>query len=123
MRYVNKHIIHCSDSTHGNVTKIRKWHKEKGWRDIGYHFVILPNGVVELGRPLEQSGAHCKGYNKTSIGTCLIGVNNFTQAQFASLQNLHHTLGALFPNIQPYAHNEFSKRKTCPNFNVKDVLK
>ena len=87
MRKINEIIIHCSDTQEGcDVTAkdIRRWHttpKEKGgrgWRDIGYHYVIRLDGTIELGRPLEKAGAHCIGrkgedHNSHSIGICYIG--------------------------------------------------
>lgn len=73
MREVQKHIIHCSDSTFGDVAEIRRWHIARGFNDVGYHFVIRRDGEVEMGRTLETIGAHCKGHNTNSIGTCLVG--------------------------------------------------
>ena len=122
MRYVNQHIIHCSDSTGGNVNDIREWHLARGWDDVGYHFVILKDGTIELGRPLENIGAHCKGQNTHSVGTCLIGVDSFTKLQFAALNRLHHTLRLLFNDIQPFGHRDFTDKKTCPNFEVREVI-
>ena len=122
MRKINKHIIHCSDSAHGDVKTIREWHLARGWSDIGYHFVILQDGTVELGRPLEKQGAHCKGQNAESIGTCLIGKDEFTQEQMLALKSLDNTLSVYFPRITSHPHNEFNKNKTCPNFNIKDIL-
>lgn len=63
---------------------------------IGYHFVIRTDGSIEFGRPLHMAGAHARGYNKDSIGICLIGgvdaddqpKNNFTRKQMKSLQGL-----------------------------------
>jgi hypothetical protein len=51
-------IVHHSDSNGGDVETIRGWHKEKGYLDIGYHFVVLRDGVVQVGRPVEKVGAH-----------------------------------------------------------------
>jgi hypothetical protein len=39
---------------------------------IGYHYVILPDGTVQRGRPERCRGAHTRGYNNF-IGICLIG--------------------------------------------------
>ena len=69
---------------------------ERGWRDIGYHFVIRRDGTIESGRPLERTGAHVKGHNKDSIGICMEGglndkgkpKNNFIDKQFNSLKLL-----------------------------------
>ena len=48
MRAVTKHIVHCSDSVTGDVREIRQWHLARGWNDVGYHFVIRPDGEVEV---------------------------------------------------------------------------
>lgn len=122
MRKITKHIIHCSDSTFGDVATIDRWHKERGWRGIGYHFVILPDGTVEIGRPLNQVGAHVRGHNRESVGTCLIGRNHFTEAQFTTLRVLHLALSAMCPNLKVFGHRDLDPRKTCPNFEIRDVL-
>lgn len=125
MRKIDKHIIHCSDTAdNSNITveMIRDWHKERGWSDIGYHFVILRNGNIMKGREVEKIGAHCKGYNANSIGTCLVGRVSFNEEQFKSLQNLHRILQNTFPDITVHGHNEFNNKKTCPNFNVKKYI-
>ena len=123
MRDITKHIIHCSDSLYGDVIEIRKWHLARGWRDVGYHFIIRRDGEIEIGRMLTEVGAHCRGFNAESIGTCLVGKDGFTQQQFESLQRLHDSLLALFPSLTVHEHREFNAYKTCPNFCIKEVLK
>tara|TARA_Y100001960_G_C14781757_1_gene887388 strand:- start:3337 stop:3711 length:375 start_codon:yes stop_codon:yes gene_type:complete len=123
MRKITKHVIHCSDSLYGDVQSIKRYHMSKGWKDIGYHFVIKQDGTIEIGRPLEKMGAHCKGHNKTSVGTCLIGRTVFTEKQFTSLKQLHKSLEqSLCQKLPAYEHNKFNKDKTCPNFDVTKVL-
>lgn len=119
---IKTHIIHCSDSTFGDVKKIREWHQQRGWQDVGYHFIIRRDGEIELGRPLNEIGAHCKGKNRESIGTCLIGKKRFTEAQFNALKKLNTMLKSIFSELEIYAHNEFNAHKTCPNFDVRKVL-
>jgi hypothetical protein len=65
---------------------IREWHKTEGWSDIGYHFVIMPDGSCENGRPLNRPGAHCNfGHrNSIGIGVCLVG--NFSEAEVPEAQ-------------------------------------
>ena len=127
MRQINKVIVHCSDSehlSHDNYESIYKWHvEERGWKDVGYHYLILKNGTVRKCRPVHISGAHCYGKNYTSIGICLTGKYEFSDDQFISLQKLITELKWLFGNISIHGHREFSKKKTCPNFEVKDILK
>ena len=76
MRKINKIIIHCAATNPTmdiNAATINEWHLEKGWSGIGYHFFIKRDGQIELGRPLETSGAHTKGNNRNSIGICYNG--------------------------------------------------
>jgi len=118
MRNVDKHIIHCSDSAFGDAEMIRQWHLERGFKDIGYHFVIRPDGEIEVGRMMNHVGAHCAKHNTKSIGTCLIGKESFTEKQFRSLRALHKMLKSFYPYIELCAHNQFNAYKTCPNFDV-----
>ena len=81
MRNVDEIIIHCSDTPEDrevSVEEIRKWHtlpkpKGNGWKDIGYHFVVLLDGTIAIGRPLGEVGAHTLGHNRDTIGVCYVG--------------------------------------------------
>ena len=57
-----------------DVNTIRKWHLARGWHDIGYHFIVLLDGRIQYGRPLNERGAHCAGGNRNAIaiGICLV---------------------------------------------------
>ena len=143
MRKITNIVIHCSDSEWGCVREIRSWHMQRGWRDIGYHFVILNgnidsdatidfpflDGSIECGRFLNEDlsldgreiGSHALGYNDKSVGICLIGKKSFTIAQFSSLKRmLIHLLNTWrLPVSAVIGHYEIDKTgKTCPNFNV-----
>ena len=97
-------IVHCSASAFGCAKVIRQWHLEKGWKDIGYHFVIMNgrpwssheylmslDGRTEVGRFLDgdnfiednEVGAHTLGYNQNSIGICLVGPTPITKGNYA----------------------------------------
>lgn len=127
---IKKIIVHCSASTFGDVATIDRWHKERGWSGIGYHYVITNgvakkhdqydpglDGLIQTGREWQKIGAHCKGQNRDSIGICLIGRHHFTAEQLlVALPNLLIMLGDLgicADNI--FGHREFDKTKTCPN--------
>lgn len=131
-------VIHCSDSKPSqNFTAkdIDQWHKAKGWSGIGYHFVIDLDGTIEMGRRLDQEGAHCKAagnsgksYNRHSIGICYIGgkdesgrhADTRTDAQKLALIELVYSLMDNFPNIKEVVgHRDIDKSKDCPCFNVK----
>ena len=134
MRKINKIIVHCSATQEGkevSVDTIRKWHLKRGWRDIGYHFVISLDGEIEEGRPIEQTGAHTKGHNFDSIGVCYIGgVENErgkdgkwvakdtrTPEQREALEDILCTLKTLHPKARVYGHRDFSA-KSCPCFDA-----
>lgn len=128
MRKINKIIIHCSatrEGRHFTVRDIDRWHRERGFSQIGYHYVIYLDGSVHDGRPLEKIGAHTIGQNASSIGVCYIGGLDFagnskdtrTQAQRESLRILVCNLRAQFPGATVHGHREFAK-KDCPCFDV-----
>lgn len=124
MRTINRIIIHCAATPNGKhftAADIDKWHKARGWRGIGYHYVITLDGQLEAGRPVEEVGAHVKGMNKDSIGICLIGTDLFTPAQIATLRETIQGLITRFPMASVNGHNEFSNKK-CPGFDVQDWL-
>ena len=126
MRTIRRHIIHASATPNTmdvGAREIDRWHKEKGWAGLGYHFVIRRNGVVETGRPIYKIGAHVAGHNKDSIGTCLIGaglsLNDFTEAQKAALRRIDAQIKCDFPHVTTHGHREYAN-KSCPGFNIKD---
>jgi N-acetyl-anhydromuramyl-L-alanine amidase AmpD len=55
-------------------------HRQRGFRIfywgrfyyVGYHYIILPDGTVQQGRPERSRGAHTTG-NNSFIGVCLVG--------------------------------------------------
>ena len=125
MREINRIIIHCAATPNGrefHASDIDRWHRERGWRCIGYHYVIALDGAIEDGRPVEEIGAHCKGYNHDSIGICLIGTDQFTASQWRALNDLLRRLTANHPGISIHGHNEFNPHKTCPGFPVQTWL-
>ena len=69
---------------------IREWQQTEGWSDIGYHFVIMPDGSCENGRPLYRLGAHCNvgQRNSIGIGVCLVGNFSETEVPDAQLSGL-----------------------------------
>lgn len=136
IRALNEIIIHCTatrpsqDIGHKTLTE---WARQKGWLDDPYHFVIRRNGEVEEGRPIEEIGAHCKGHNKNSIGVVLVGgvseddvtksELNFTHEQWKTLNSFIPELAEKYNIKNIHGHNEYSKIKTCPNFDVQVWLK
>lgn len=122
-------VIHCSATRAGmdvRAADIDKWHKERGFTGIGYHFVVDLDGRVEIGRPLPQDGAHCntaglsgKSYNKHSIGICYIGgldrdgnpADTRTVAQKVALDDLVYRLIQEYPIVDVIGHRDASPDK------------
>ena len=126
-------VIHCSATPPGmdiGAAEIGRWHRARGWLEIGYHFVIRRDGKVELGRSIMRAGAHVKGYNDMSLGICLIGgsskfnlkraENNFTPLQWEALTELLIVTSELFPNVEVVGHRDLDDKKSCPSFDVKE---
>src|SRR5690554_4720623 len=92
MRHIAGIVIHCSDSRASRDIRaagIQRWQLQRGWRAIGYHWVIRRDGTVEAGRPEQEPGAHVAGHNSRTIGVCLVGGKggaNFTAHQWAALE-------------------------------------
>ncbi|HHW03426.1 MAG TPA: S8 family serine peptidase [Thermoanaerobacterales bacterium] len=122
-------VIHHSATKEGDAETFRKYHMSKGWRDIGYHYVInngtyKPDGMVEKGRPESEEGAHCteQQMNFRSIGICLVGdfdQSRPTAKQMESLISLCKDIMARYniPVKNVIGHREAGAPKTCPGKN------
>jgi N-acetylmuramoyl-L-alanine amidase len=129
-------VIHCS-ATRGvqdiGVREIRRWHRDQGWADIGYHYVIRRSGKLETGRPVDALGAHVQGHNHDSVGICLVGgldnktwkpANNYTPQQWESLKKLLEALVKRYPKAKVLGHRDFAGvKKACPCFPAKTWAK
>ena len=131
MRKIDEIIVHCSATPEGldvSMADIRRWHvEERGWSDVGYHFVVTLDGTVHIGRPLDRPGAHCKGRNGNSIGICYVGgldsdmvpKDTLLPVQERSMKKLIKAIRLLLGDVEINGHNQYSS-KACPCFNVKE---
>ena len=121
-------IIHCSATRAGQdftAADIDRWHRARGFRSIGYHFVIRLDGTIEPGRDVSLDGAHCTGWNPR------------TEAQREALIRLVEDLRLVYPDIRLVighrdtspdrngdgiiSPNEFIKM--CPCFDVRNEFR
>lgn len=128
-RHITEIIVHCTATPEGRectVSEIRQWHRQRGFSDIGYHYVVHLNGEVEDGRDVDISGAHCSGHNANSIGVVYVGgvakdnktpKDTRTIAQKASLLSLLVGLRRLYPYAKIHGHRDFAN-KACPSFDA-----
>lgn len=131
MRKINEIIIHCSATAEGkdfNAADIDRWHKQRGFKKIGYHYVIKLDGTIEKGRGVNEIGAHCLNHNKNSIGICYVGglakdgktpKDTRTEAQKDSMLKLLIELIIKYPDATIHGHREFAN-KACPCFDVQE---
>ena len=131
MRKIDKIILHCTATPEGRevtVADVTAWHKERGFRTIGYHYLVYLDGTVVRGRREEEIGAHCLGQNAGSIGVCYVGgldsrgkpKDTRTAAQCVALRNLVEGLQRRYPHATLHGHNEFAA-KACPCFKISDL--
>lgn len=129
-RKITEIIVHCTATQEGKnftVSDITRWHKQRGFSTIGYHYVIYLDGTRHLGRNVNISGAHCENHNSHSIGVCYVGglasdgktpKDTRTQAQKTALLALLRELRRIYPMARIYGHRDFAN-KACPSFDAK----
>ena len=127
MRTITLIVIHCSavrpDQT-SSAKDIEKWHKDRKFKCIGYHYVIRRNGEIEPGRPEEQIGAHCVNHNAHSIGVCYEGgldirgqpADTRTAEQKAAMRTLLEQLHQRYPRALIVGHRDLNPAKKCPGY-------
>lgn len=126
MRIIRDIIVHCSATEAGQNIKastIDAWHRARGFKQIGYHYVVDLDGTIERGRPVSLAGAHCKGRNAHSIGVCYIGglkdgkpADTRTWEQKAALNKLLFNLISMY-HVRVHGHRDYAK-KDCPCFDA-----
>ena len=124
-------VVHCSATPSDmeiGVEDIDRWHRERGWRKVGYHYVITRSGVIQFGRCHNEVGAHARGHNTSSVGICLVGgvdsdqqpEENYTPEQYEALDVLLEVLVLAYPNATVLGHCDLpGVTKECPCFDVR----
>jgi prepilin-type N-terminal cleavage/methylation domain-containing protein len=123
-------VVHHSFTGAGSMESFDRYHKQKGWLGVGYHFVIgnghgSPDGATEVTFRWERQihGAHAgvREYNEHGIGICLVGdfQNGYpTEKQIASLVSLVNYLQERchIPTSNIWLHRQL-KTTLCPGKN------
>lgn len=114
-------FIHCSDSEKMTKKMCDTWHQKRKFDECGYHFIVQPDGAIEVARSLNKVGAAVFGMNKNSIQICMVGKDSFSEDQMISTLKLVSGL-ARQHGIHLYnvlGHYEVDANKTCPNIEMK----
>lgn len=128
MRKIDKIIVHCTATPMGRkitVKDVDRWHKQRGWKGIGYHYLIGLNGEIWQGRKEWQVGAHVAGQNRYSIGVAYVGglvagksADTRTPEQKKSLLKIIRELKSRYHGAKVYGHRDFAN-KACPCFDAR----
>ncbi len=132
MRRITHIVVHCTatpEGRHHTANDIATWHKQRGWKTIGYHYVVQLDGTLEVGRAEQEVGAHVAGFNSKSIGVVYVGgvdrvklqpKDTRTPAQKSALRLVLKTLKTRYPNAVIVGHRDFpGVAKACPSFDAK----
>ncbi len=128
-------IVHHSATENGSARTFDRLHRQRGWDELGYDFVIgngteTPDGYIEIGPrwKKQKHGAHCKTpsnhYNNFGVGICLVGNFQYqypSSHQLASLKKLILFLAKRYniPAEQVMGHGEVPQTHTlCPGKHV-----
>lgn len=128
-------ILHCS-ATRCNQSytadQLLRDHKSRGFRTVGYHFYIRRDGSITQHRKLLEVGAHCRPWNRCSIGICYEGgldaeghpSDTRTVEQTDRLMWLFRRLLLLFPDASIRGHRDMpgSLPKACPCFDAEHLF-
>ena len=146
-RFVDLIVVHCSATPNGRTVttqQIEQWHNARGFKGVGYHYVITLDGVIHATRPEDEIGAHALHYNAHSIGICMVGgtggrdrrnPGSYTRDQWTSLAALVVSLRSRYPEADICGHRDLSPDldgdgqvephewiKICPAFDVTEWL-
>lgn len=130
---VTKAVLHCAavsgdwyrgHSARSAVDEIRRWHLAQGWADIGYHFVVMPDGTYSSGRSLSRQGAHCPERNRDAIGILMIERRLIDRLRTFQDYFMPEQVATVREILRAYeikevsGHNDWDKR-LCPGFKVR----
>lgn len=131
-REIDEIIIHCTATPEGkwyDRNDVNAWHKQRGWSMIGYHYLVLLDGTIQVGRPIGMIGSHVKDHNEKTIGIAYVGgldsdgkkpKDTRTQDQVDAIFWLCESLVKKYKIKKPIkGHNEYDTGKACPSFSVK----
>ena len=126
---IERIVLHHSASRRGvKAGTIRRWHLNKGWSDIGYHFVVHENGTIKTGRPVDRVPAAQLGKNRWTVAVCIVGDNthpdrNWLPAQRNAVRRIVAALDLVLPqkcailghaDLMPAGYTE------CPGIDVNE---
>ena len=125
--YIVIHSTHTKPNANISIRTVDEWHRKRGMLKVGYHFFIRREGLIEVGRGVNDIGAHTKEHDLDSVSVCLAGGLNtrgivapdYAKEQLETLFVLVKTLKHMYPDAKVVCHRDLSTTE-CPSFNVKE---
>lgn len=145
MRRIERIFVHCTaGSQRQTVEDLRKEFRDRGWRNPGYHYVVLADGRIVALLPENEVSNGVRGYNATSVNVAYTGgidsrgraVDNRTAGQRRSLRRILSELRERYPDAVILGHRDISpdrngngivdpweRIKECPCFDAEEEYK
>lgn len=134
MRRITHLVVHCTATSQGaTVAAIqRHWREVLGWRNPGYHIIVMPDGTPIRLAPDTATANGVAGHNATSLHVSYIGginaqgrpMDNRTMEQKATMADILRNWKRQHPHAIIQGHRDFpGVRKACPSFNAKEEYK
>ncbi|WP_226663429.1 N-acetylmuramoyl-L-alanine amidase [Microbulbifer aggregans] len=128
-------LHHSGNSGEKDPRAIEAKHiQDRGWDDVGYHYLIHPNGTIYEGRKIYHKGSHVSGANTGKIGILLMGDFNeqwwdfddtLSNSHISAANRLTKTLRGHFTKVRKLGgHKEYlpGMGYTCPGNLIMDKL-
>ena len=118
-------IIHHTDTQNGKEYSLERCnddHKQRGFNECGYHFLLQPRGSITIARSLDKAGAHCKGQNRVAVGVAVVGNGEITAEQLEALRRVTSDLERRYGRLPIYPHR-FFRATECPSTAIWDVIR
>lgn len=110
-------------------TEFDRWHRQRGFNMVGYHWIYHPDGSKIAGRKETQRGAHIKGWNNGTLGFCMVPIKTIRKMgkplDFYTPDQIDAVKHDIDMYVEEYGidtllgHNE-KANKLCPGFHVID---
>lgn len=134
MRDIKYIAIHCTGANPKQTTKsiLDYWKNNLKWKNVGYHYLISEDGIIEQLAIESQVTNGVAGFNANAIHVCYKGgvdsagkpKDTRTDKQKESMIALLKQLKIRYPKAEIKGHRDFPNvKKACPSFSVSDFLK
>lgn len=110
--------LRSSSDVARRIESIRRSHVQRGWADIGYHYVVDPQGRVWEARSLTKQGAHVEDNNENNMGVVVLGNFDVHPPSMAATTAVERFVAQQMqrynvPLNRVYTHREL-KSTACP---------